>query len=103
MCPKEHNPLLKAQYQSDIKIDPSKFLDNEHLLSLSQFLKRRDQSSVGWNHRICSVHPLTEKVQNLVGLHTPYLLDINVGDPPVLISSHWIRNHRRILLLFNGC
>ncbi|KAI7857041.1 hypothetical protein BDC45DRAFT_501552 [Circinella umbellata] len=65
VCIKEHNPLIKAQYESDVKSDPSKTLDNEHLLSLSQFLNRRDQSSLGWNHRIHSVHPMTEKVQNL--------------------------------------
>ncbi|KAI9266440.1 hypothetical protein BDA99DRAFT_21802 [Phascolomyces articulosus] len=65
ICPKEHNPLLKTLYQSDVKADASKSLENEHLRSLSHFVKRRDQSSSGWNHRIHNIPPTTPEIKDL--------------------------------------
>lgn len=61
-----HDLDLQTEYQLDIQQDRSKARDKEHLESLEQFIKNRDNLSKGWRMRAREMFVKDDKAKDAV-------------------------------------
>ncbi|KAJ8658220.1 hypothetical protein O0I10_005902 [Lichtheimia ornata] len=107
-CNKVHDLDLQTEYQLDIQQDRSKARDKEHLESLEQFIKNRDNLAKGWRMRAREMFVKDDKAKDarrqMLSLHREIvrLLDerdtfIGKGDMTAA-DGHLEKVHERIRL-----
>lgn len=65
-CNKVHDLDLQTEYELEIQRDRSKALDKEHLESLEQFIRNRDNLSKGWRMRTREMFVKDDKAKDAV-------------------------------------